>query len=192
MELPQRKNTRLLGYDYSLSGYYYVTICSYQRECIFGKIINNHMLPGPIGKLIDNEWAKIPQKYTNINLDIFQVMPNHLHGIIFVGAGFPGPIQFRNQKTTLGKIMAYLKYQTTKQINQSGLVPIWFKVNKNDESGAETAPLQGERIIRRIWQRNYYEHIIRNEKELDKIREYIKLNPFMWGRDKNNPTNFVP
>lgn len=166
MNLPKRKLIRLSGYDYSQFGYYYITICTQNRKCLFGNIIDNKMVLNNIGigKMIKNNWEFLP-KYFPVGLDEYQIMPNHIHSIInIVGAGLSRP--------TLGQIIAYFKYQTTKQINA------------RYQTGAKTAPLQE---FNKIWQRNYYEHVVRNESELLKIREYVKLNPQIWERDRNNP-----
>jgi putative transposase len=134
--------------------------------------------------MVKQWWLKIPLRFKNVTLDQFQIMPNHFHGIIvindemchgqYVGVGFPDPNGLSlndhgrgNRAPTLGQMVAYFKYQSTKQINQLRKTP-------------------GQRL----WQRNYYEHVIRTENDLNKIREYIKINPQIWGRDRNNPKNW--
>lgn len=147
--LPHHHSIRLPGYDYSESGLYFVTICSQKRECIFGDIVDGKMVPNEIGKIIETIWETLPDHFPVV-LDAFQIMPNHVHMIIQIvsnGRDDRAP-------TTLGKIIAYFKYESTKQINQydvqAGIIP--------------------PEIIRKIFQRNYYEHIIRSETNLDKIR----------------------
>jgi len=178
MDLPQRKSIRLSGYDYSQDGWYYITICTQNRANILGKIENGKMFLDEAGKIVDKNWLLISKKFGDINLDIYQIMPNHLHGIIeIVGAGSSRP------QPTLGKILAYFKYETTKQINSGAKTA-------PETMGAKTAPLQKKQMFPKIWQRNYYEHIIRNKKELFAIREYIKSNPSNWDKDRNNPISF--
>lgn len=128
------------------------------------------------GEMIQKWWTELAHKFKNIELDKFIIMPNHMHGIIIIddtrrgeasspsdihdikqGRGDPAPT-----KRTLGQIIAYYKYQTAKHINESRSTPGFP-----------------------VWQRNYYEHIIRNEPELNKIREYIISNPLNWENDEN-------
>lgn len=141
------------------------------------------------GKIAHQFWFQIPHNFPNVKLDEFIVMPNHIHGIIAIAdidtdncrggvspPSFPEssqkhqknpPLQ-KHQKRKLGQIVAYYKYQTTKIINQI-----------DDTPG------------NRIWQRNYYEHIIRNEQSLQNIRKYIVENPWHWEKDPENPTNIL-
>lgn len=171
--ISQRKQIRLTQYDYSQPGYYYITICTNNRSCIFGNVINGKMILNDVGKIINNVWFTIPNHFNNVKLDSFQIMPNHIHAIIIiVGAGSSRPM--------LGKIIGYYKYQCTKNINN-----IWIRFNNSNNGGAKTAPLHNVRF-NKIFQRNYYEHIIRNEIELYKIRRYIKSNPSYWKNDINH------
>ena len=159
-DLPIRKKTRLSGYDYHDEGLYFVTICAQERENLFGDVIDGSMVLNDVGKMIENMWEKLPAKFPHLNLDEYVVMPDHFHGIIVVnGREDPAP--------TLGQIIAYLKYQTTKQYNFVG--------------AGSSRPQ-----IKKIWQRNYYEHIIRDENDLDRIRYYIEQNPANWGKDKED------
>jgi REP element-mobilizing transposase RayT len=164
--LTDRHSIRLPGYDYSTSGLYFVTICSQKRECIFGEIVGEKMILNETGKIIELVWKTLPDHHS-VALDEFQIMPNHIHMIIQIvsnGRDDRAP-------TTLGKIIAYFKYVSTKQINQHSV-------------GAGIIPPE---IIRKIFQRNYHEHVIRSEIDLEKIREYVTTNPLMWARDRNNP-----
>jgi len=163
-----RRSIRLKQYDYSQIGVYFVTICTYHRDCLFGKIINGEIILNEIGLLVQNEWVKTEKIRDNILIDVYLVMPNHLHGIIMinnVGAYSHTPLQnvFRSTSKTIGAIIRGFKSTTTKQINQYRQNPY--------------LP---------VWQRNYYEHIIRNEDELSHIREYILNNPLQWEYDREN------
>jgi len=161
-----RKSIRLKNYDYSQSGLYFVTICTQNRECIFGNIINNNvgvgrdrpisMILNQYGKIIENVWESLPDHHS-IELDVFQIMPNHVHFILHIVLGAS-----RRAPTTLGFIVGMFKTECTKQINK-----------------LQNTPGQ------KIFQRNYYEHIIQNENELIKIRQYIKTNPLFWNQDIN-------
>jgi len=170
MTFHKRKMIRLPDYDYSLPGYYFVTICTQKRQCVLGNVGAGSPGPimelNPIGKMVDKIWKEIPDHYPGVEIDEFVVMPNHLHGIIVIGgAEFPGPIMKGGEtpplQPTLGHIVAYFKYQSTKQINMIRHTPgIAF------------------------WQRNYYERVIRHDKELEEIRHYIHYNPCTWEDDE--------
>jgi len=163
-----RRSIRLKAYDYSKPGAYFVTICSYKRECVFGNWINGEMLINEFGQIIENEWLKTAQIRDNIRLDEYVVMPNHFHGILFIACRgvlqYAPTKEFRSPSQTIGSIIRGFKSTVTKQIKQLRNTP-----------GAT------------IWQRNYYERIIRNEKELNRIREYILNNPLKWQLDRENP-----
>ena len=174
-----RRSIRLPGYDYSRSGAYFVTICTQNRECMFGKIVGGEMVLNDAGRMINIVWDEMQGNYPGVETDEFVVMPNHTHGIIvLVGAGprtCPDNGQPKNNghpqgvapTLSLPDVVHRFKTMTTKRytdgVKQSG----W-------------APYPGK-----LWQRNYYEHIIRNEQELNKIREYIVNNPFNWQSDEN-------
>ena len=175
-----RGSIRLKDYNYAREGAYYVTVCVGDRKCLLGDMRNAEVILNGAGKMVLRDWKELPQRFPNIEMDEFIVMPNHLHGIInivsvdamnHVGAGSPRPNDDEgrgNRAPTLGQIVAYFKYQSTKSINArtGGVIPARTPYPK-------------------IWQRNYYEHIIRTETDLNKIREYIKTNPAMWERDRN-------
>ncbi|MBI3602771.1 MAG: transposase [Candidatus Omnitrophica bacterium] len=169
----RRKNLRLQDWDYSQNGYYFVTVCVKDRIPLLGEIMNGQILLNDAGRMVESIWKELPIHYP-IDIDAFVVMPNHVHGIIVidnsaVGAGSPGPMAMGGgtpplRTITLGKIIAYFKYKTTKLINKIRNTP-----------GVK------------LWQRNYYEHIIRNEESLYAVRQYINENPRQWHLDKENP-----
>ncbi|MCX6149524.1 MAG: hypothetical protein NTX22_03250 [Ignavibacteriales bacterium] len=169
---PNRKSIRLKEYDYSREGWYYVTICAKNKNCLFGEIVNEEMKLNEKGRIIENCWERIPDHFGFVEVDYFVVMPNHLHGIIIINeqsshrrGEVTSPLRWKH-RITLGKIIAYYKYQTTKIINQ-----------------------RDEKIGEKIWQRNYYEHIIRNENDLFHIRQYIENNILKCSLDKHYPEN---
>jgi REP element-mobilizing transposase RayT len=139
-----RHSIRLQGYDYSSEGAYFITICTKERQCILGNVMEEKMFTNPLGKIAEECWNDIPKYYPLVQLDAFVVMPNHIHGVL-LNLG---------QAISLGNIIGYFKYQSTKKI----------------------FGLPGNKILFR-WQRNYYEHVIRDEKDLAQIREYIQNNP---------------
>jgi putative transposase len=167
-ELHHRHSIRLKGFNYSDTGYYFVTICTHDRECLFGEIKNGEMIFNDYGKIIENVWYSLP-KHHNVKLDEFQIMPNHIHFILIIplGRGIArNAPTFKNVTTgSLPCIVRSFKSEITKQIHQLG-------------------------YNRRVWQRNYYEHIIRNEREYWEIKKYIKNNPKNWENDRNNQENW--
>ncbi len=175
----RRNSIRLKGYDYIQAGAYFVTICTRGRECLFGDIMNGEMQLNEVGRIMANTWEWLATQYAYIELDAWIVMPNHLHGIIVIlnddstsGSGRGGsrtaPTQIAIAKPVtrkpLGRLIGAFKTVSTQRINEL-----------NGSSGAP------------IWQRNYYEQIIRDEKSLQQIREYIISNPLKWGLDHENP-----
>jgi putative transposase len=194
----------LTEYDYAHPGAYFITICGQDRKLLFGTVADGEMVLSGWGEIVRAVWDEIPAHFPNVELDISVIMPNHLHGIIIitdaVGAGFPGPqpgvgttplppatvgaggpgpqpgtaitpgaATASLRRPTLGQIVAYFKYQSTKHINQQRGTP-----------GV------------RVWQRNYFEHIVRNEHALDAIRRYIENNPLRWELDLYNPAASEP
>jgi Transposase and inactivated derivatives len=117
-----------------------------------------------IGKITELYWNEIMNYFPNVELDEYVIMPNHLHGIIILNEQCRGEVTSPLQKPTLGKVVAYFKYQSTKLINEINVAP-----------------------GNRFWQRSYYEHIVRSDKELNNIREYIVNNPMQWNADEENP-----
>ena len=167
----KRRSIRLKGYDYLQQGMYFVTVCTHDKKCNLGKVINDEMQLNKYGHIVEEEWFKTTDIRNNVELDSYVIMPNHFHGIVIINCR--GVLQyaptntigkFQSPSQTIGSIIRGFKSTVTKQIN----------------------------ILRKTpgtpyWQRNYYEHIIRNEKELNKIREYIQNNPLKWHLDRENP-----
>jgi REP element-mobilizing transposase RayT len=166
-----RRSIRLNGYDYTQPGAYFVTICTYNRMCLFGEVVDGQMRLNELGRLVESTWQDLPNHVTNIELDAFVVMPNHVHAIIIiVGAGSePAPTIAMAQPTPtkrygLPEIVRQFKTFSARRINE--------------HRGTPGAP---------VWQRNYYEHVIRNEDSLTMIRRYIAENPLRWQLDRENP-----
>ena len=175
-EIHHRRSIRLKDYDYSQSGAYFVTVCAWKKECLFGEIQNGEMLLNDAGIMVHKLWNGLSVKYPDIETDEFVVMPNHIHGmVVIVGAQFIAPFdcdainQNRkqgaiNHAPTIGEIVRAFKARCTCAINATRNAP--------------GVPL---------WQRNYYEHIIRDERELHAIRKYIRYNPLKWEEDTEYP-----
>lgn len=172
-----RHSIRLPNWDYSDNGYYFVTICTHKREYIFGEIENDVMILNTYGDIVNDMWNMLSNRYP-IELDTFQIMPNHVHMVfqIVVGAHHDAPSnhvapntnivsntraihESPLQRSLLSQIIGYFKMNSSKLIHQ---------IDPNIP----------------VWQRNYYERVIRNEIELNKIRRYIEMNPVMWDRDR--------
>jgi len=173
-ERHHRRSIRLGGYDYSQPGAYFVTICTRERELLFGEASEGRMFLNAHGQLVAECWSWLSRRYPYVNLDARVVMPNHLHGILVItdsnavygrGASRSAPTQHAPvRRKTLGRLIGAFKTISTKRINAA-----------RGTAGA------------RVWQRNYYEHIIRNQRELDALRGYIRANPCRWADDPDNP-----
>ncbi|MDP4009474.1 MAG: hypothetical protein Q8P53_00625 [Candidatus Shapirobacteria bacterium] len=172
-----RRSIRLKKWNYSGGGYYFITICSFERRQMFGAIINGKMISNNNGLIIENWLIKLEARF-DLVMDIFQIMPNHIHLILIiknVGAIHESPKLINGSIRKLNR--AIHESPLPKRSMLSKIIG-YLKMNASREIGMF------------VWQRNYYEHIVRNEIELKKIREYIRMNPIMWERDRNNPKNF--
>ncbi len=186
-DIHHRRSIRLHCYDYSQAGALFVTICTNNRENLFGEIVAGAVQLNDAGQTVERCWIDIPAHFPRVELDEFVIMPNHVRGIIVltdavttvgardigardigardIGAKDISPLQSRPAGTsgTIGSIVRGFKIGVTK----------WFR--------QQTA-------IHEVWQRNYWDHVIRNETERDRFREYIGNNPARWELDKLNPT----
>ena len=184
----RRRSMRLRGYDYSTPGFYFVTICTRNRLCVLGDVANGRMRLSEAGRLAQAEWEGLPLHYPHVQLGVWTIMPNHLHGIVAlaegnvgpdgmdagggdgrsdadVGAGLkPAPTDVGVMRQTLPEIVRAFKTFSAKCINAF-----------LDTAGAP------------FWQRNYYGHVIRDQAALDRVRQYIMDNPARWDEDPDNP-----
>lgn len=176
-EIYKRHSIRLKGYDYSREGLYFITICCVNKTHFLGEIVNGQMMRNNIGDIIYNEWLNTEKIRDNIKLHHFIVMPNHFHAIIeilFTTNPYNIPNEFKSPSKTIGSIIRGFKVATMKQIK--GLL--------NDSGEWELSQLKHlSSFDKTIWQRNYYDHIIRNETSYFKICEYIENNPLQWELD---------
>lgn len=225
-----RRSIRLKGYDYTAAGAYFITICTHYRECLLGEIVDGAIQLNPLGQLVHAHWQRLPHYFVNLQLDAFVVMPNHIHGILYLntprrGAAFgnhlsdidenqipnatPTPNLSESSENHIPNAMS-----NATQAFEPGVA--FGRDGKDDRVNhiPNAVPLQRlvggsvgaivlnfksvttRRInqIRRsqgtpIWQRNYYEHVIRNEKSLQFIRQYIDNNPSSWRQDQLHPGN---
>ncbi len=166
--LPQRKSPRLKDYDYSQAGAYFVTICTHQRQQLFGSIDAGIMHCSSLGEIAEYELQQIPQRWPNIDLDLFTIMPNHIHAIIII-----------SDTATVGTAFLPSAHSSSKQ-------PLLGQVIGNYKAGVTRIARQ-QRLIEPddlIWQERFHDHIIRNEEALNYIRNYVLHNPESWERDR--------
>jgi REP element-mobilizing transposase RayT len=175
-EIHHRRSIRLPGFDYAQPGAYFITICTQGRVCLFGEIVDGTRYLDDTVSMIERWWTELPHKFAFIRVDQHVVMPNHFHGILIIeGAASRGlPEGVVHPSVTLPDIVRWFKTMTTNEYIRGVRQRGW-------------TAFEGK-----LWQRNYYEHVIRNERDLDRIRQYIRDNPAKWAQDPQNPGNFVP
>jgi putative transposase len=172
-----RKSIRLKRFDYSQPGDYFITICTHQQRCIFGEIVDMRFRPRELGRVVQRCWQEIPEHFKTVWCNVIQIMPNHLHGIITiteqpVGVEYIQPLQGRQRVASyqhvipgsLGSIVRSFKAAVTREVKG---------ISSNRRH--------------RLWQRNYYDHIIRSDISYFYIERYITLNPVFWHLDAENP-----
>jgi putative transposase len=173
-ETRHRRSIRLRNYDYALAGAYFVTMITRDRRCLFGDIVDGKMRLNHCGQTVEDEWEKSARVRNEIELDAFIIMPNHVHGIIVITdaserATSRSPLHYGPAKRSLGAFVGGFKSAVTKRI-------------------CEVRELPGGLL----WQRNYFEHVIRNDESLQRIRQYIHDNPARWEFDRENPLATKP
>jgi REP element-mobilizing transposase RayT len=175
-KIHHRRSIRLRGYDYSQPGIYSVTICSQNKEHLFGQVVEGEMHRNDLGEYVALCWKWLARRYMYVELDEWIVMPNHLHGILVITDGRGGS---RTAPTNMRAATAggASRSAPTKRKPLGRLVGA-FKTVSTDQFNEMRGTAGGQ-----LWQRDFYDHIIRNEDELNKIREYIRTNPLRWGSD---------
>ena len=175
----ERKHIRLRGYDYSLPGAYFITLCTKDRKNALARVVNGRAIRSAIGEVTLRCWKEIPNHHANVEVDEFVVMPNHIHGVVVIldsltqgensgrGVQLNTPTGNRFSRISpkagfLGVIVRTFKAAVT----------TWCRRNGHPDFA---------------WQRGYYEHVIRNERSLYRIRNYVRTNPERWSLDKENP-----
>jgi putative transposase len=181
----RRRSVRLRGHDYASQGAYFVTICAADLRCVFGEVVADAMRSNAVGDIVATCWNEIPAHFPSVRLDAFVLMPNHMHGILMIvnedatdcrgttcRAPTIGPPDSTPQHfgvptaRSLPTVVRSFKAAVTKRVHE----------------------LAGEPDLE-IWQRNYFEHVIRNDDALNEIRRYIQENPLRWALDRENPAN---
>jgi REP element-mobilizing transposase RayT len=180
LNLHKRRSIRLKEYDYSLPGEYFVTINVYDKQCLFGNFEDVDMKLSPQGKIAQQCWLDIPKHFKNVELDEYVIMPNHIHGILVlcestvVGVEYIQPLQEDIQLLReLQKTYQHIVPNSIPSIIRSFKAAVTRECKKTGFNFG--------------WQRNYYEHVIRSEKDLQNVRDYITSNPLGWKKDKENP-----
>jgi REP element-mobilizing transposase RayT len=193
-----RHSIRLKGYDYTQSAVYFITIVTWQRECLFGEVANGVMRLNPAGEIACREWVRLAERFCDIDVSDFVVMPNHIHGIIVISdSGRTGTAMGESQRsrgTAMGAILARMEDSrraptiTIERFGKpvAGSIPTMVRSYKSAVS--YRLNLMRAAHSAAVWQRNYYEHIIRDEAEWGRIRAYIQTNPACWAADQLQPT----
>ncbi len=156
-QIHHRRSIRLKEYDYSSVGWYFVTVCTHEWRCTLGNVLEDQFIINATGKIVERSWKWLGEHFPNVELDEFVIMPNHLHGIVIIneprrGGSRTAPTEPKTKP--LGRLIGAFKTTSTKAINL-----------RNGSSGTA------------FWQRGYYEHVIRNDNDLHRIRTYIQNNP---------------
>jgi len=175
------RSTRLSDWDYSENGSYFVTICTEDRKMFFGEIFDYQMYLSKIGKIANKFWLEIPQHFDFVNLDEFAIMPNHLHGVVDIDRSIDFSGRDAINRVSTGGIT---KSKNPMLGESLGRIIRWYKGRVSYEVNKKFPQINFS------WQSGFYEYIIRGEKDLDKIRDYVINNSANWVEDKNNPENF--
>ncbi|MGI6265051.1 MAG: transposase [Acutalibacteraceae bacterium] len=160
MELPKRKSTRIRGYDYATNGAYFVTLCTQGRRTILSRVVGEGFpLPQllPTGTIVETWIGALPEKYPTVSVDHYVIMPNHVHLLLTIDPGDGRG----NPSPTLTQVIGWLKYQTTKDCNR----------RMHTEGN-------------RLFQRSFYDHVVRGEQDYQDIWTYIENNPLQWELDR--------
>ena len=213
-ERHHRRSIRLKGYDYAQAGAYFVTICAHGRECLFGQVLDGEMQLNAYGDIVAQCWDDLPRHYPTVDLDAFVVMPNHVHGIVVLTDPAPpaapnaGVVGAGLRPARVGAAGGGADGEVVGEATRAGLRPT--PTTQPGAAATATAPPLSEVVrafksfsARRVnelrgaagapvWQRNYYEHIIRNERSLSMVRDYIAGNPTRWDVDQLHPANPSP
>ena len=192
-----RRSIRLSGWDYAHPGWYYVTILVKDRECHFGHVVNDTMELSALGLVADACWRQIPLHHVGVGLDEHIVMPNHVHGIVIINEKQHMDVNGRDVQLNVptGKIIALNATSTGEYDKRRGtnkpMSPVKgsLSVIIRTFKAAVTTWAHGNGYGDFAWQGRFHDHIIRNEEELHRIREYIRNNPLDWALDNENSEN---
>ncbi len=160
--LPARRRLRLPWFDYSSHGTYFITVCTHAKQPLLGVVREARMVENPVGCAVRTTWDHLPTRFPEVELDAFVVMPNHVHGIVVLRRDSPIRLGSgtKSGSPTLGEVVGAFKSLSARAANRE-------------------LKRQGP-----VWQRGYYEHIVRDEDDLNRIRRYIDTNPLFWEKDQ--------
>jgi putative transposase len=179
-KIHHRRSIRKHGYDYSFPGWYFVTLCTEGKDYTFGCIMEWQMQLNDAGRMVADEWKRMPERFPEFVLDEFVVMPNHFHAIFQIAAPLPG-------KTIVGAPLVGAQTRaSTRPAPTVGDIVGAFKSLTANQYLRRVQQFAWRPVPKGLWQRNYYEHIIRNERELEATRAYIRENPARWDSDPEN------
>jgi REP element-mobilizing transposase RayT len=188
----QRRSIRLKEYDYRQAGAYFVTIVTQDRSCLFGDVVNGKMQLNDAGQMVHAVWDDLPKYYPGVETDIFVVMPNHIHGVIFlVGAGPCACPEFGGQPQGVAPTINASANLVAQHLSLPDVLHR-FKTLTTQRYTRGVKKTGWSRFNSRLWQRNYFEHVIRSEDSLNRIRQYIFDNPVRWEFDRDNPAAMKP
>ncbi len=181
-----RHSIRLQGYDYSQSGAYFITICTYKKERFFGEIVNGEMKLNLLGNYAYHQWIQISSRFDNLELDEFVIMPNHVHGIIVIQSDKVEESENNNHFPREKLYSNPSIVQPHRQIQQNGTVPGSIGAIIQNYKSVTTRKINAMSAMKntKIWQVNYYDHIIRDEADHARIIGYIRENPAKWEQDE--------
>jgi putative transposase len=193
----RRRSLRLRGYDYGAAGAYFVTICTQDRACLFGEVIGGSMRPNDAGRMVAARWSGLPARFAGVEIDMFVVMPNHLHGIVVLrddgtattGAPTRGAttrVAPTGRDSSVGAPLVGAPSDVPARIRLGAIVGAFKSITTVDYIRG-VGECGWPAFRGRLWQRNYHEHVVRDEASLNRIRRYIDENPLRWGFDDENP-----
>ena len=182
-DINHRRSIRLKEYDYSQAGAYFITICTQNRELLLNDF--------RIRSMIQKWWDSLPSKFPYVRVDKFVIMPNHVHGIVFITSVGADRCVCHNegQSHWIAPTSSDERRDSLQRKPALGKIVQWFKTMTTNDYIKAVKMNNVEPFPGKLWQRNYYEHIIRNESDLNSIRQYIVYNPAKWGEDEDNPHN---
>ncbi len=203
--MKNRKANRLREYDYSQAGCYFVTVCVQDRKCLFGEIIDDGMVLNEAGKMVARWWSETKNKFPYVELDEYVLMPNHMHGIVvIVGSDIyvchlrvrPEPEDRESENHQQVETQRQEENQQGEDQSEGGHTgpPLqeiiqWVKTMTTNEYINEVKYGRFPPFEKRIWQRSFYDHVIRDDEDMNRVREYIRSNPLQWALDEENPAN---
>ena len=205
LKIHRRRSLRLKGYDYTQVGAYFVTIVTQGRLCLFGEIVGKEMRLNEAGEMVCGFWEALPQRFPGIEMDMFVVMPNHLHGIVVIKNWATTRVAPTNQNPDRGVENApTVPNRATTRVAPTEIMdggvdsPVTDQFALGDVIGAYKSlttveytrgvkQMKWSPFHRRLWHRNYYEHVVRHDESLRQLQQYILDNPDQWAFDKENP-----